>query len=103
MDDEVLDVPEDAKEKVSKEFNRSISEPPKEVGHLSVNPARKLSEGEAEAAGDNLTGMFFQKLIQNEDNVGAINKSTSSLASGDSSKSFNSRFGHMNEMTGFVA
>ena len=64
MDDEVLDVPEDAKEKVSKEFNRSISEPPKEVGHLSVNPARKLSEGEAEAAGDNLTGMFFQKLIQ---------------------------------------
>ena len=71
----------------SKEFNRSISEPPDPSQLLSVasSAQRKLSEGEGEGGG-NLTGMFFQKLIQKE-----VYQSSSSLGSQDSARSSQSR------------
>lgn len=87
-EDEVLDqMPVISK----KEFNRSISEPPEETSQ-EVNPARKLSEGEGTGTG-NLTGMFFQKLIQKEDgqSSGSVYKSNTSLTSQESGKSGQSR------------
>ena len=79
----------------SKEFNRSISEPPDPSQLLSVasSAQRKLSEGEGEGGG-NLTGMFFQKLIQKEEAGGghqAVYQSSSSLGSQDSARSSQSR------------
>ena len=75
-----------------KEFNRSISEPPEELlRHHSVSGvavSRKLSEGEGAGAG-NLTGMFFTKLIQKEENN--VHASNSSLASQDSGRGVHSR------------
>ena len=85
-EDEVLDqMPVISK----KEFNRSISEPPEGTSQ-EVNPARKLSEGEGTG---NLTGMFFQKLIQKEDgqSSGNVYKSNTSLTSQESGKSGQSR------------
>ena len=82
-EDEVLDqMPIISK----KEFNRSISEPPEATGQ-EVSPARKLSEGEGTG---NLTGMFFQKLIQKEDGV-SVYQSNTSLTSQESGKSSQSR------------
>jgi len=70
-----------------KEYNRSISEPPEEARYQNMNSSRKLSEGEAK--NNNLTGLFFQKLIQNEesDKHDHVHRSNSSLASQDSSRS----------------
>ena len=84
-DDELEDEVKDQMPVIAKkEFNRSISEPP-EGTIQEVNPARKMSEGEG-TGGGNLTGMFFQKLIEKEDG-----QSNTSLASQDSGKSFQSR------------
>ena len=76
----------------SKEFSRSISEPPDPSQQLSVasSAQRKLSEGEG-AGGGNLTGMFFQKLIQKEEAGGGVYQSNSSLGSQDSARSSLSR------------
>jgi len=70
-----------------KEYNRSISEPPDESKYVAQNSNRKLSEGEGKSG--NLTGLFFQKLIQNEESEKQelVYKSNSSLASQESTRS----------------
>jgi len=70
-----------------KEYNRSISEPPEESKNSNLSSPRKLSEGESK--NQNLTGLFFQKLIQTEESEqqSQIYKSNSSLASQESSRS----------------
>ena len=65
---------EDEADEHLRNFNRSVSEP----------------HGGSEASRD-LTGMFFQKLIQKEDEGPVVYQSNSSLTSQDSSKSGQSR------------
>jgi hypothetical protein len=89
LNNSISEEPEEEEEELEggrAKYTRSISEPPREASlSLAATPVRKLSE--CEPRSNQLTGLFFQRLLASDEGEGGQYRSSSSLASQESKDS----------------